>query len=222
MRYHRLLLSLIPVIAVSCGKDDRPDRITDADGQSYEMVRIGNDEWMASNLRVSRFNNGDVIPLEPIDSIWGADSTEPALSFYASSDEDADMYGALYNRSVVTDPRGVCPTGLKIPSNADWDRMIADLGGSFFAGIALRSGENWIDPIYFGSNSSGFNAQPAGTRKDNGQYFGRGEQTAYWSTDTNVISGRQNVYFMGFSNPSPFQMTASKTEGFSIRCIRRP
>jgi uncharacterized protein (TIGR02145 family) len=100
--------------------------------------------------------------------------------------------------------------------------MIADLGGSFLAGNAIRSRENWSDPIYFGSNSSGFNAQPAGTRKDSGQYFGRGAMTAYWSTDTNVLSGRQNIYFLGFSNPTPFQMTASKTEGFSIRCIRRP
>jgi len=217
------LLCLVSISSlVSCEKSDQPENIQDADGNTYEVVRIGNDEWMASNLRTAKFNNGDPIPVESVDSLWAADSTEASRSYYASSEADADVFGALYNRSVITDPRGVCPTGWKVPSNADWDRMMADLGGSFLAGNAIRSGENWSDPIYFGSNSSGFNAQPAGTRQSNGQFFGRGEQTAFWSTDTNVLSGRQNIYFLGFSNPSPYQMTASKTEGFSIRCIRRP
>ncbi|NBU71304.1 MAG: hypothetical protein EBS53_07620 [Bacteroidetes bacterium] len=222
MRALSSLIFLSFLTLISCEKDDQPDSIQDADGHTYEVVRIGNDEWMASNLRVSKFTNGDPIPLETIDSLWAADSSNPARSFYASSEADAAVFGALYNRSVITDPRGVCPTGWKIPSNADWDRMLADLGGSFLAGNAIRSGENWIDPVYFGSNSSGFNAQPAGTRQSHGQFFGRGEQTAFWSTDTNILSGRQNIYYLGFSNPSPYQMTASKTEGFSIRCIRRP
>jgi len=222
MRLFSPLLFLPFFLLVSCEKDEQPDSIKDIDGHTYDVVRIGNDEWMASNLRVTRFNNGDIIPLEPIDSLWAADSADAARSFYDSSDADADVFGALYNRLVIADSRGVCPTGWKVPGNADWDRLLADLGGGFFAGNALRSEDNWNNPIYSGSNSSGFNAQPAGTRKDSGQYFGRGELTAFWSTDTNVLSGRQNVYYLGFSNPSPFQMTASKTEGFSIRCIRRP
>jgi len=218
----RLLLSLLLMIVVSCKKDDQPDEAKDIDGNAYEVVRIGNDEWMASNLRVTKFSNGDPIALQTTDSTWAADSLVAARCFYASNDADADVFGALYNQTVVTDPRGVCPAGWKVPSNLDWDRLISDLGGSFLAGNAMRSTDHWVDPIYLGSNSSGFNAQPAGTRKINGDYFGRGQQTAFWSTDTNIISGRQNVYFIGFSNPSPFQMTASPTEGFSVRCIRRP
>ncbi|MFT4755327.1 MAG: hypothetical protein ACI9GM_001428 [Salibacteraceae bacterium] len=45
--------------------------MVDVDGNSYQVISIGNQVWMQENLKVTHFNNGDSIPNLKMDSVWG-------------------------------------------------------------------------------------------------------------------------------------------------------
>ena len=131
------------------------DGVTDIDGNEYRTVIIGNQEWMAENLRVTKYNNEDDITTGLNDEDWG-DTTEGAYAIYPygsldglTSDNDVlEAYGALYNGYAVVDDRGLCPEDWSVPSDSDWTALvdyIVDQGfpnepfNSNGAGYALKS-----------------------------------------------------------------------------------
>ena len=88
--------------------------VTDYDGNSYDAVRIGNQVWMASNLRTTHYANGEDIPEGNTTSY-----TEPCR--YTPS-TDVAAYGYLYNWPAVmhgassssanpSGVQGICPNG---------------------------------------------------------------------------------------------------------------
>ncbi len=109
------------------------DGVTDIDGNEYVTVIIGEQEWMAENLRVTRYNNEDDIPTGLNDEDWG-DTTEGAYAIFDHNHEDADginspeemvdAYGKLYNWYAVDDDRGLCPEGWGVPSDDDWTALV--------------------------------------------------------------------------------------------------
>ncbi len=108
------------------------DGVTDIDGNEYITVIIGDQEWMAENLRVSKYNNGDAIPTDLSDDDW-ENTTNGAYAIYDHNHEDADginspeemveAYGKLYNWFAVDDSRGLCPEGWSVPSHDDWTEL---------------------------------------------------------------------------------------------------
>ena len=157
--------------------------VTDIDGNEYEVVRIGDQWWMAENLRVTRYRNGDAIPTglsagEWEEADYGAYTVYPhALIDGLSSDaEVVNAYGKLYNWFTVADPRGVCPEGWKVPRELDWNLLAMWVGGepgSF--GVPGTGGERLTsertEPAPHprweewsrGTNESGWSALPVGS-----------------------------------------------------------
>ncbi len=114
------------------------DGVTDVDGNEYATVIIGNQEWMAENLRVTRYNNGDAIPTGLSDEDWEG-NTAGAYAIYPHEggpwddgpiegiNSDAEMveaYGKLYNWYAVDDARELCPEGWSVPSDDDWTHLV--------------------------------------------------------------------------------------------------
>ncbi len=107
--------------------------LVDIDDNVYQTVIIGNQEWMAQNLRVSKYNNGDAIPTELSGDEWyyttqGAyavfDHNFPDAEGINSPEEMLAAYGKLYNWYAVDDPRGLCPEGWSVPGDDDWTRLV--------------------------------------------------------------------------------------------------
>jgi uncharacterized protein (TIGR02145 family) len=109
--------------------------IVDIDGNVYQSVIIGDQEWMTENLRVSKYNNGDAITTDLSDEDWYY-TTEGAYTIYPhdgggfddteginSDKEMTTAYGKLYNWYVVDDARKLCPKGWKVPNNDDWKKL---------------------------------------------------------------------------------------------------
>ncbi len=130
----------------------------DVDGNVYDVVTIGNQLWMAENLRVTRYRNGDEIPTGLSAEDWeetddGAfiifDHDHFTASGIDSPEEMADINGKLYNWHAVNDSRGLCPEGWRVPGSDDRSNLIAYLEGQGFpneddnveqgAGNALKS-----------------------------------------------------------------------------------
>ncbi|MBK8484992.1 MAG: fibrobacter succinogenes major paralogous domain-containing protein [Saprospiraceae bacterium] len=137
--------------------------VTDIDGNVYPTVKICNQTWIAKNLDVSRYQNGDVIPQARTEFEW-TQSTYGAWCYYALNSDTGIIYGKMYNWHAVNDPRGLAPKGYHIPSYDEWLTLANCLGGETIAGDALKETgtRHWNAPNAGATNSSGFTALPGG------------------------------------------------------------
>lgn len=187
-----------------------------------DFVSIGNQVWMNKNLNVNRFRNGDLIPEVKDDSSWikAGKSKQPAWCYYNNDSVLGFKYGKLYNWYAVIDPRGLAPTGWRIPNDKDWNQLIINIGGNENSADKLKTSFGWI-ANGSGSNSTIFSGLPVGTRNMfYPQFDGLGVSTVWWSmcpnpdsTSITSLSYRRNslsneIYFGGQEN------------GYSVRCIQ--
>ncbi len=206
---------------VSC-----PASVTDIDGNVYSTVQIGEQCWMAENLKVERYRNGDILPTGLSNSAW-ISMTSGAFAVYNNTATNKDTYGLLYNWFAAVDPRGLCPTGWHVPTDAEWTELTDLLGGQSDAGGKMKTTGSleagtglWRAPNTAATNSSGFSGLPGGFRDyNNGNFGNKGFYGYWWSSSeysTLVAWGRVLNYFGG----EAFRDNAYMNYGFSVRCLR--
>lgn len=202
--------------------------VTDIDGNFYETVIIGTQEWMTENLKTSRYSNGDTIP-----SLSTADwqfTTNGSWRFYNDDDSLGAIYGKLYNFYTVVDQRGVCPSGWNAGSLYDWQVMIDFLGGYAIAGGKMKTigtiEDNnglWLAPNTSASNSSNFSAIPSGYLTWGGNQYNKLNEYAYYWTTTeggNITSGEsESIRLYNTAEYLSF-VENKRTSGFAVRCMR--
>src|SRR5712675_951158 len=135
---NRILLLTISFIITAVHSEAQ---VIDRDGNSYKTVRIGTQEWMAENLNVSHFKNGDEIPEAKTNEEWkkASDEHKPAWCNYDNDLMNGKKYGKLYNWYAVNDPRGLTPNGWHVPSNSEcFEHLIKFLGGEDVAGGKMK------------------------------------------------------------------------------------
>ena len=233
MKMNYLILSFV-VIGVllmlnsGCKKNDSNDNnpststVTDRDGNVYNTVTIGTQEWMSENLKVTHLNDGDDLPLVTGDVEW-RELTTPAYCWY---DNDlatyGDTYGALYNWYAVATSK-LCPTGWHAPTYFEFTTLINHLGGEEVAGIKLREkgDSHWLAPNENTDNSSGFTALGAGNRHNIGEFADLKENTSFWSITEHSESYGWNLSTDGWYSYGGLGGNGNmKIYGFSVRCIK--
>lgn len=180
--------------------------VTDIDGDVYRTVRIGDQWWMAENLRVTHDPQGDSIP-----------------SYHPDNDvKNVDVYGRLYTWHVAMDSseteesRGIAPEGWHIPTLAEWNALIAHLGGEDAAAAKLKEkGTDHWTANEGATNSSGFTALPAGAY-GHGHYDGFGFGTHFWCS---TGSGNE-AYTPSIMDDLVYTLLVEKDVTASIRCIK--
>jgi uncharacterized protein (TIGR02145 family) len=229
---------LIPALLSSCKKDTAPSVIeygslTDIDSNVYKTVKIGNQWWMAENLKVIRYRNGDTIINvgSRLDSIiWNKTKTG---AYYQGS------IGLLYNWYAAGDPRNVAPAGWHVPTDDEWKELEMYLGMSKeeadkvnwrgtdegnklkIQGVGLTV---WTNPTnkyeVWGTNESGFSAIGDGCVMFNGIMGQPGANYAgFWWTVSE--QGNEAWYrYLDYNKPNVFRFYGPETYGFSIRCIK--
>ena len=231
-------------------------KVTDLDNNTYGVVIIGDQEWMADNLMVTQYRNGDSILSRLHSSEW-RELNEGGLAVYphehldglSSEEEVMAAYGGLYNWHAVVDPRGLCPSGWRIPHKNELEQMIAYLKDEYElinrhqidnpsegVGNFLKSCRQvdsplgndcntnihprWESPeVNFGNNLSGFNALPAGRCDETGGYFSVGKSFYGWSS-TESSADKAWPNELSIHSAALNQWPSYKTSGFSVRCIR--
>ena len=120
----KIIISAIASILFlnSCRQDETVQLPTcvDVSGNSYKVVKIGTQYWMAENLRTTRYRNGDSIPTST-NELWGGLKTGAQGSYNSTTNKDTIvLYGRLYNGYAAFDTIKVAPTGWHIPTLVDW------------------------------------------------------------------------------------------------------
>jgi uncharacterized protein (TIGR02145 family) len=189
------------------------------DGHVYKWVKIGNQIWMAENLNVNKFRNGDPIPEIKTDIEWieAREKKQPAWCYYANDLANGVKYGRLYNWFALNDPRGLAPKGWHISNNSEWKILINFLGGENVAGKKMKSTSGW-NHNGNGTNISGFSAIPSGVRRGKGS-FGIGDDVYWWSCteEDEFFAWCHGIMSILDIINSPH---ALKSSGFSVRCLR--
>jgi len=209
-----------------CGVDDTTTTVdstlvTDIDGHTYPTVKICNQTWMAKNLDVARYRNGDIIPQVTDPSEW-ANLTTGAWCWYNNDSATyGSVYGRLYNWYAVSDPRGLAPEGWHVPSDAEWTTLTDCLGGADVAGGKLKEAgtTHWNSPNTGATNSSGFFGLPSGYRGSDGRLNAVGQISVFGSITihSNNDVWRRIIYF---ESESVSIATDPKTYGYAIRCVK--
>jgi uncharacterized protein (TIGR02145 family) len=201
--------------------------VSDVDNNTYATVQIGTQCWTQSNLKVSKYRNGDNIPSGLNDSQWGS-TTSGAYAIYNNDAANDALYGKLYNWYAVNDSRGLCPTGWHVPSDAEWTTLTTFLGGANVAGGAMKStatqptpgGWTAILPNTGATNSSGFTGLPGGDRDSGGGFGNLGFAATWWSSSGSVSGNNAWFRALNISNASAYRGINDHRDGLSVRCAR--
>ncbi len=201
------------------------------DRKVYTTVRIGKQVWMATNLDVAVFRNGDTIPQVKTAEEWirAGQEGKPAWCYNENNPAIGLKFAKLYNWYAVADPRGLAPNGWHVSMKSDWEYLKSYLGegDEWTAAWKLRSNKGW--QVSKGSNTTGFSALPGGKRDETGKFesdFEEKDLLGYWghwwnrtdysTSDACFISlngGAMDGGYIGF-------YTGSKIQGMAVRCVK--
>jgi uncharacterized protein (TIGR02145 family) len=203
--------------------------LVDYDGNVYEIVQIGNQIWMAENLKVTHYRNGD-----PLQTAFPSNSGAYCIYNNNTSDE-IDTYGALYNWYAVADSRNIAPEGWHVPTDDEWQELEVALGrspsesdsagyrgtneGSKLAGNADLWDSGLLEnDSEFGS--SGFTALPGGYRHyPSGNYYYQGHMV-YFLSATEEQSDRAWCFNLHYDDSRVYRQTHYKNHMFAVRLLR--
>lgn len=223
--------------------------VNDYDENTYKSVKIGNQWWMAENLKTTHYSDGTEIPLVENQEVWNnLGFSDKAFCYYNNSISNAETFGALYSWAAAMNGaesseelpsmvKGVCPDGWHLPSDPEWIELEIQLGMSqedawrfgwrgLNEGTKMKTKEGW-DNNGNGTNSSGFSALPAGIRSNEGLFSYKGEITHYWSS-TEYINITDYAFNRELSCNQPgvgwfrarHYYGYPKDFGFSVRCVK--
>ena len=236
-----LLLTTLLLIARnnddSTSRTDTTDKfgtVTDIDGNVYQTIIIGEQEWMVENLKVTKYRNREQIPHLTENDEWTG-TNSGAFCVYDNNKTNADTYGNLYNWYAVDDDRQLAPEGWHVPTDDEIIQLEMYLGmseketnywgsrgtneGSKLVGTAdlwdYRALENETE---FGT--SGFNFLPGGYRRySNGTFNNVGSGGTFWSsTESNKGGAWSRV--LNYDHTEVYRYGSDERSGYSVRCVR--
>lgn len=210
--------------------------VSDIDGNLYRTVKIGEQWWMAENLKTTRYANGDSITHVTDQAEWSnPGSGSGAWCVYNNQDSLKETYGLLYNWYAVDDSRNIAPIGWHIPTDEEWKELEMYLGmsrseadasglrgtrGTDEGGKLKAMGTDyWNSPNLGATNSSGFSALPGGYLKLYGPFQGMNSYSYFWSaTGENTDLAWYRVLEYDASHIT--RSYSYKVQGFSVRCVK--
>jgi uncharacterized protein (TIGR02145 family) len=203
--------------------------VTDIDGNTYATIQIGEQVWMAENLRTTRYRNGDPIPKEADNGKW-SDLSSGAWCHYANDPKYEVPYGKLYNWHTVQDPRKLCPAGWHVPTDGEWNTLVKYLdphNGSYGEFSSTAGGKMKSSALVYWNvqsrgvtNRYGFSGIPSGGRYDFDGSFHHLGANAYWWCDSETVSGLASYRYLTSDNADIRRNAFNKRDGFSVRCLR--
>ena len=212
---------------------------SDADENNYPVVEIGDQVWMAVNLKTSKYSDGTGIPIGIDFPGWYAITNDGFC--WNNYDESRKNSGGFYNWYAVdvasNGNKNLCPAGWHVPSYVDWVTMEnylisngfnydgTTIGNKIAKSLAATS--DWYNPFTKGApgnndypayrNKTGFSANPTGWGP-NGQYHGK---EGYWWSATGIDAKTALSTIIDCGDPAVVtEFSRPKNSGLTVRCIK--
>jgi len=194
--------------------------LIDIDGNTYQTIIIGTQVWMAENLKVTHYRNGNAIPKVTGYSIWDS-LTTGAYCEYNNDTNNVAVYGRLYNSYAIKDSRNMAPAGWHVPTDAEWQTLVDYLGGDLVAGGKMKETGtvHWLSPNTGATNESGFCALPGGSRGHPGVFYDLGIYAYVWSSSEQDSSGSY-CQRLSYDSSNAFRSIGFAISGMSVRCVK--
>ena len=203
-----------------------------------KTVQLGEQLWMAENLKVTHYKDGTPIPCYTFDdAAWTADTGGACSAYIPNSNTEHGFdeigwelqYGLLYNWHAVNNAAGLAPEGWHVPTDTEW----TTLEGYILSGLSIIDDGSaladrkdlWnpadttlIDSSDFGA--TGFNGLPAGYRNGvNGSYVNTSISSMLWSSSESISTDAW-YRVLAYGNSAVYRNDTDKEFGFSVRCIK--
>ena len=198
--------------------------IFDIDGNEYGTITIGTQKWMSENLKTTRYNNGVSIPEVTDDTQW-RETNDGAYSYYDNNIVNNTDYGKMYNWIAAS--KNICPENWHVPSQDEWNTLIAFAGGATISGGKLKETgiSYWFTPNEDNATDEfGFSARGNGARFAASTTFqsdGYKRAGSFWSSNEDATDTEMAIaYIMSFTNTNTNQRSRNKNDGYGIRCIK--
>jgi uncharacterized protein (TIGR02145 family) len=194
--------------------------ITDINGNTYKTVIIGNQEWMAENLRNTKYADGTAIPNVTDKTKW-YNLTTGAWCNYENNSQYEATYGKLYNWYAVNTSK-LCPTGWHVPTDEEWTVLtdyLSNKGHKSKEGIALKASSTWANNGN-GTDNFGWKGLPGGCLNGYYGYFGGVESSGYWWSSSERTTGYACYRRLYRDGDDVNRGNFYKSCGYSVRCLR--
>ena len=233
--------------------DEDPDSETDSgadawscgdpleyQGYDYETVQVGEQCWFAENLRAESFANGESIATELNDGEW-VSTTSAAMTIFGWGEsgydggppnvaQNLEVLGRLYNGYAAQDPRGLCPAGWQVPTDAEWGILEGFMGMSpeEVVGFGYRGSDEGLrlksanSPYFYweGVDDVGFSAIGAGRKNGQDGFFHNPGSYGFWWTSTSQTEDLLVRRMLHAHSDKVNRESTDSNEGFSVRCIK--
>jgi len=195
---------------------------------------------MAENLKVTKYNNGEEIPVITDNTEWNSLSYGALCNYNNTENVDSiNVYGKLYNGFAVQ-TGNLAPEGWHIPSQAEWLELESYCRYNGL-NMGIDSLNNWVskslcstwgwktsrDSIDVGynqleNNASGFTVLPNGYRDSVGVFYRHGETACYWNTTdfSDDSDDKLGNCILDYDYPQPSNFSNKIQYGLSIRCVK--
>lgn len=195
--------------------------VSDIDGNAYHTVTIGDQVWMAENLKTTHYNDGSPIPNVTEDTVWSRLTTGAYCWYNNDSATYRNTYGALYNFHAVNNGRNLCPKGWHVPTESEWLALETYLGGRSAAGGKMKEilTTYWDSSDTSVTNESGVCGFLGGGRARLGWFGDVGVYGTWWSS-TGYDSNYAWHWGLSRGSASVRSNPGHMASGFSVRCVK--
>jgi uncharacterized protein (TIGR02145 family) len=239
-----LLLSAFLIFACSYGQGEQlyaDGTATDQDGNSFEWISYGSQDWAIENAEVVTYRDGTLIPQVTADAEW-ANLTTGAWCYYNNDPSKGKLYNwyavaGIHDNEDTTPNKEFAPEGWHVATDTEWitlENYLIDRGynydifwvsskamSSTTGWNACMSGADWCVGINQSlNNSSGFNAFPEGIRQLNGFIDSLGKFTAFWCSTVEGNTNSAWSYDIAYDISVLHSQTSPSQSGFSVRFVR--
>jgi uncharacterized protein (TIGR02145 family) len=188
--------------------------------EKIKTIRIFSQEWMAEDLNVRHYSNGDPILYANNDQkrILFENQKKGFYSYYNDNELNGQNRGSLYNWYAVNDPRGIAPEGFRVTNFLDWNRLIDNLGGEDEARMWFKSNSD-----LFGLHFRGYGNQEE--ENDNYEFYSLNSSSFYFLSSWDGKENQEIDWKIGSDGRNGNRFVYSKVGNrigllLSIRCIK--
>jgi uncharacterized protein (TIGR02145 family) len=232
------LVWIFLVLTLSAYSQAPGNGVTDIDGNNYNSVIIGTQEWMKENLNVSKYSDGTPIP-QITDPIAWSNLTTGAWCYYNNDPSLGSTYGKMYNwyavagiwqaesspptPAEIASRKSLAPSDWNVSSVNDWLLIINYLGGNSLAGGKMKEAglNHWSDPNTDATNSSGFTGLPGGYRGVSTTNLGQNlTGTGHWWCSDYLAPFAANFFQLTWTNGAVVSSTFDTRTGLSVRWVK--